>query len=141
MEPEQQAIWRDKILRGECPICGKGGFRVVARHVANHGIYQRELRDICFFTYGDSICDPATREQMSLKKKEAGFGGNFGQRRGVSRWSAAGMARMIENGHKQCAKNKGKKYMEITSELRRKLGLEPHKAPFVPLSMSPVNDG
>lgn len=50
---------RNCIERQVCPFCGRGGFRVLARHTqAAHGVNARALREMAALPMAASICAP-----------------------------------------------------------------------------------
>lgn len=64
---------RGDVLRGDCPLCGESGFKNIAGHCQTmHGVLSRELRDLLWLTYTESICAPA----LSSELRELNLGKN-----------------------------------------------------------------
>lgn len=67
--PSQHAV-REAIRAGTCPWCGRGPWKVLARHVhAAHGFDRFELRAAAGLKKHASICDPAFSEERSAFAK------------------------------------------------------------------------
>lgn len=63
--PSERA-WRECVLAGICPICGKGPYKVIAMHTTKkHAVDKRELRERAGFFYSDSICAPEHHDRMA----------------------------------------------------------------------------
>lgn len=61
---QQKEEMRVAIRRGDCPFCGRSGFRLIARHInCAHALEKKELRDLVGFNYSESICSPDLSEQ------------------------------------------------------------------------------
>lgn len=60
IRPTEQEQWvRDCIARQVCPICGRGGWKLLARHTQMvHGVGGRELREMAALPADASICAP-----------------------------------------------------------------------------------
>ena len=56
---------RKCIERRVCPFCGRGGWRVLARHTqAVHGVDARTLRELAALPLRASICDPEHADRI-----------------------------------------------------------------------------
>lgn len=65
--PSVKDEMRGAVLRGDCPFCGRTGFRCIASHCQKaHEVKSRELRDLLGITWVASICS----EELHNKLRE-----------------------------------------------------------------------
>lgn len=66
----EEVHWRRCIERSECPLCGRGRFRVLAQHTTlTHGVNARELRERAGLPLHASICDPEYAEEIGRTRR------------------------------------------------------------------------
>jgi hypothetical protein len=64
----------EKARQGFCPVCGKGPFRLLAKHTSGaHEIFTKELHDMLGLTLHDALCDPNLSKFRSEKAKREGL--------------------------------------------------------------------
>lgn len=135
LDAETRRAAAGSIVAGDCPYCGKSGFKVVAIHVFQaHGLTTRELRDGLGLTFTESICAPEHSEQ--IRKRQEGKAPKV-QAKDMSRrvYSDKGKAVVIGNlssaptlltrnqlaeaGRLGGSKNKGQRRSEVEHGTRR----------------------
>lgn len=64
--------WIEALVAGGCPICGKAGFRLVARHIASqHNISRAALGEMLRIPTSLTFCAPDLREAFRANAEKA----------------------------------------------------------------------